>query len=265
MVVLQQPCVRFRKDPSFLLKYDAKWLVGLLLASAGMWWLGWTGLEVSLATAAVALPFLIYLSIFSHLVVHNAAHGNIWGGHDVLVGEFCGMFVGTRYAAWDILHQRHHAFPDDPVKDPHPVEPSYWSFVFRKMILNLEPNLQQQYLERFGDTPRNRLKVQLRSALGVVTTVALALFWWLALGSTVFFLCFLPATVFSALFVAHFNWVTHEGLDENGVSQIRDLDTGYYWVANRILFGIYMHATHHKNPRLFNPVRATVAQRAPAV
>ena len=33
-----------------------------------------------------------------------------------------------------------------------------------------------------------------------------------------------------------------------------NLDHGIYWFLNRVCFGLYFHANHHKNAGLFNPM-----------
>ena len=45
-------------------------------------------------------------------------------------GSFCTVSQGTvvvltRFASWEVIHQRHHRFSDDLDKDPHPVVSSY--------------------------------------------------------------------------------------------------------------------------------------------
>ena len=34
-----------------------------------------------------------------------------------------------------------------------------------------------------------------------------------------------------------------------------NIDTGVYWLGNRLLFGLYMHGNHHKRANLFNPLK----------
>ena len=219
----------------------------------GFWPSSWRPETLPWGTVALLFALGAYLSVMSHVLVHNAAHNNLPYALNLWVGEIGGLIVATRFAAWDILHQRHHAHPDDAERDPHPVERSFIGFVVRKMIFNLEPNIQQQYFELHGKTKARVLQAQLRTLLGVITTAALLAFWWRILGTQLFVFVYVPATALAALYVAHFNWVTHGG--PTGQPEIKDLDHGYYWFANRILFGLYLHATHHEHPQAFNPLR----------
>ena len=55
------------------------------------------------------------------------------------------------------------------------------------------------------------------------------------------------------LHIVHFNWSTH-----NASSRAKDfhpvnLNHGLYKLGNKLLFGIYMHANHHKRANAFNP------------
>ena len=90
---------------------------------------------------------------------------------------------------------------------------------------------------------------------GVITVLKL-----LAGGTTIH----LPAQVLGWMFVMHFNWVTHNALAKDGNYYPVNLDSGYYWLGNRIFFGIYMHGNHHKRANVFNPLFWDEAKFGPA-
>ena len=71
------------------------------------------------------------------------------------------------------------------------------------------------------------------------------------------------ASIIGLLHLAHFNWSTHNALDEdpNRTFYPVNLDRGFFWVGNRIWFGIYYHGYHHKQANLFNPMRYEAHQR----
>lgn len=242
-------------DPWFYFRYDLVWAAGLALAVAGLLGAGWAGFGPTPTDAALLLAPACYLMVLAHVVVHNAAHQNLPPLVNALVGELLGAVVLTRFASWEILHQRHHRFPDDEDRDPHPVEPSFVGFLVRRMLLNLERNLHQQYFERFGDTPAHRRRERARSAVSFGTMLLLLLFWHTLLGAAAFWLVFLPAAGFALLFVAHFNWVTHDAKNPSGRHGPVDLDHGLYGALNRVLFGLYLHASHHADPSRFHPGR----------
>ena len=75
-----------------------------------------------------------------------------------------------------------------------------------------------------------------------------------------------PAQALGWMHVAHFNWVTHNALSKTGDYKPINIDTGVYWLGNRIWFGLYMHANHHKRANIFNPLKMdeVLARRAAA-
>ena len=160
----------------------------------------------------------------------------------------------TRYASWEILHRRHHKYSDDAEKDPHPVDPSFFKFVSETMALGLERNLQEQFLELWGNTPANVRREQIRSAVSFGTMAVLFWAWHTALGSTLFFTVYLPSAALGILHIAHFNWATHDAKNPEGDYKPINLDSGMFWLGNRLCFGLYYHANHHKNAGIFNPM-----------
>jgi fatty acid desaturase len=200
----------------------------------------------------LAFPAVLYLQILSHVFVHNATH-KAWPRRiNRLVGELCGVVVLTRFASWEVVHQRHHVNSDVPEKDPHPVHPNFWVYAWRTLF-SVEHQLQQAYYESFGDTPANRRYEALRALVSFGTGMLLIYTWAVFLGAPFFFAVFLPAALLGGLFIIHFNWSTHNGFSKAHDFRPVNLDHGVYWWGNRLFFGIYYHANHHHRPGLFNP------------
>src|SRR5690606_8404961 len=88
--------------------------------------------------------------------------------------------------------------------------------------------------------------------------------FYLLLGFEAFFLLFVPVQALGWVHVAHFNWVTHNAHSKTGEYHPINLDHGVYWLGNKILFGLYMHANHHKRANIFNHAKmdAVLARRA---
>lgn len=249
------PSAQFRKSQTFYRTYDTFWLVvsllGVLLmlvsgfqplAPAWRWWF------------PLALPLVVYGQIIANAFVHNACHGNFPKAINRVVGELLGFVVLSRFASWQIIHARHHMYSDDPVRDPHPLHKSYWRFVAQSFA-GIERQLQKSFLEAHGDTPENRRRERVRSWISYSTNVAVLAFWYTLLGPMGFVFFYVPGVVLGWLFVMHFNWVTHNALEKTGEFKPVNLDHGYFWVGNRIFFGIYMHKTHHERAHLFNPLK----------
>lgn len=250
-----QPSTLYRKNPQFYLVYDLVYIVGFAAVTAAIWGLGWRGV-VSAWTQELwlLLPAVLYLHVLANVCVHNACHGNFPRSINRIVGEILGVVVVVRFASWEIIHVRHHRYPDDPTRDPHYVQPSFARFLAH-MAVNVERQLQNIHYDQFGDTPANRRHELIRSVVSFVGGVACVVFWFVLLGPSVFFFLFVPAQLFGWMVVSHFNWSTHNASSITGDFRPVNLDTGLYWLGNRILFGLYMHANHHKRAFLFNPLR----------
>lgn len=266
-----QPSVRFRHRKWFYVLYDGTYLLLTSLALAAMLSFGWQGLVREWHWWYLLLfPLVCHAQILCSVFIHNCSHGNFPKPINRLIGELCGIVVLTRYASWEIIHRRHHKYSDDPDMDPHPVTPDasgYWPFVW-KTIVNVEVQLQRQFFELHGgDTPENRTFEKRRAYTSYATNLVLIACWYVFLGPIGFFLFFVPASIIGFFHLNHFNWSTHNALErhqENPEFYPVNLDRGYFWLGNRIWFGIYYHGYHHKQASLFNPMHYEAHQRARA-
>src|SRR6185437_15874368 len=116
----------------------------------------------------VLLPLLCHAQILCSVFIHNCTHNNFPRAINRLVGEICGVVVLTRFASWEVIHQRHHRFSDDLDKDPHPVISSYWGFAV-KTVIGVEKQLQAIYFDLFGDTPANHRYERIRAYVSYAT------------------------------------------------------------------------------------------------
>lgn len=200
------------------------------------------------------LPLVCHAQILCSVFIHNCTHNNFPRSINRLVGELCGIVVLTRFASWEVIHQRHHRFSDDIEKDPHPVVSGYWSFLVNTVV-NVERQLQKIYFDLYGDTPENRRYEQMRAYVSYVTNILLVATWYMFLGPIGFFFFFIPSAVVGFLHLVHFNWSTHNAFSPSGDFRPVNLNHGYYRIGNLIWHGIYMHGNHHKRANLFNPAK----------
>ncbi len=255
------PWAQYRRHPTFYIWYDAFYIVACAGGIAAMVATGYQG---PLAHFTWWLPLLfppvLYAIIMAHVFIHNASHGNFPKAINRIVGEICGFIVVTRFASWEIVHRRHHRYSDDPERDPHPATRGYWRYAGHT-IVNVERQLQQQYFDLYGDTPETRRYERFRSVVSFVSGVLLAVFWYVLVGGAGFWVLLLPASIGAGLFVIHFNWCGHNAHTKDGKIEPVNLDHGWYWLGNRIFFGIYYHGNHHKMAMLFNPMKMPVKRR----
>jgi fatty acid desaturase len=259
--LLSLPWAQFRRHPTFYLWYDTIYAVAAVAAITVMFASGYRGPFAELEWwYPLAFPAVLYVCIMAHVFIHNASHGNFPKAINRVVGEICGIIVWTRFASWEIVHRRHHRYSDDAARDPHPAERGYWRYVLNSLV-NVERQLQQQYFDIYGDTPETRRYERWRARFSFTsgTLVILALF--MLIGPVGFFVLYVPAFVGAALFVIHFNWCGHNAHREEGAIEPVNLDYGWYWVGNRIFFGIYFHGNHHKMTFLFNPRKVPIKRK----
>ncbi len=252
------PFTQLRKNKRFYLWYDGTYAALCIAALAAM---HFGHLKPLMATwdwklLALMLPFATQAQILCTVFVHNCTHNGFPRRINRLVGELCGVVVLTRFASWEVIHQRHHRYSDDRVKDPHPVVASYWRFIFFT-IVNVEHQLQSIYYELFGDTPENRRFEAMRARVSYATNLLLLFTWFRFLGPVAFAGVFVPASLLGFFHLIHFNWSTHNAASRTADYRPVNLNHGYYRIGNLLWFGIYMHANHHKKANLFNPASLT--------
>lgn len=250
------PYAQFKKYPAFYLVYDSIYFLAALALIGTLHLVGYQAPSQELAWWHVLLlPLATYLVITAHMLIHNASHGNCGPkALNRLVGELCGVVVLSKFASWEITHRRHHRYSDDPEKDPHPAERRYWPYVIAS-LRNVEKQLQMQSLELFGDTPARRRYEKVRSVWSFVSGGAILAGWYAVLGAPFFFVLYLPAFFFAALFIVFFNWAGHNAHRDGATIEPTNLDHGIFWILNRMFFGIFYHGNHHKMAMLFNPMR----------
>lgn len=253
------PYAQFKRDPHFYVKHDAVFFVAALGGIAALRLGGYQPPATDFALWHFALfPIVLYLTIMAHVFAHCASHqafGRSTAGKVLnrVVGEIAGAWVLTKFASWEIVHRRHHRYSDDPVRDPHPAERGYWSYA-KNTLINVEKQLQQESFDVHGDTPERHRYERFRSVFSFVSGVALALFWQQLVGLPLFVELVLPSWVFAGLFVIHFNWVGHNAHTKDRPIEPTNLDHGWFWIGNRIFFGIYFHGSHHRMAMVFNPM-----------
>jgi len=260
-VMTSLPFAQYRRYPRFYFVYDS---IYLLCGIAFVLVLREVGYRAPVEALAwwhpLLLPVATYVLIMAHVFIHNASHGNFPRAINRIVGELCGVVVLTKFASWEIVHRRHHRYSDDPERDPHPAERGFWRYALATLV-NVERQLQQQYYDLYGDTPQNRRYERWRSRLSFVSGSILIWGWYTFLGAPLFWALYAPAFVLAALFVIFFNWAGHNAHTVDGKIEPVNLDDGIFWLLNRMFFGIFYHANHHKMAMLFNPMKVPKRMR----
>ncbi|WP_437971417.1 fatty acid desaturase [Sorangium sp. So ce260] len=249
------PFTQLRRNRYFYLYYDGFYALACAILLACMHLGGYEPLiERWDSRLWLLLPLVCHAQILCSVFIHNATHNNFPRPINRLVGELCGLVVLTRFASWEVIHQRHHRYSDDVERDPHPVVASYWVFLV-KTVVNVERQLQQIYFELYGDTPESRRYERIRAYVSYATNLLLIACWYVFLGPIGFFFLFVPASIIGFLHLVHFNWSTHNAFSPDGDFKPVNLNHGYFKIGNLLWHGIYMHANHHKRAGMFNPAK----------
>lgn len=258
-VFTKYPIYHFMRSRWFYPVYDAVWLVALLGLVLVIQNSGFRGLVPEFSDFRpiyyLAIIPVTFVLILSNVFAHNASHRNFPKRINRLVGELAGLLVLTRYASWEIIHLRHHRYSDDTERDPHNCKPGFWLRFLPYFVLNVERQLKQNFYDYHGGrTTKNVVFENLRAALSFGTLLLLLLAYTKIFGMAGFLMVFLPSQVIAIIHLAHFNWSTHNGFSPEQDYHPVNLDHGFYWLGNRLFFGIYFHENHHKMVKAFNPM-----------
>lgn len=259
------PFAQLTKNRYFYMYYDAFYAAFAIAAIGLMVGLGHRGLfgEAGLLGSfqwwyLAFLPLVTYGIILCHVFAHVCTHQSLPRPWNRIVGELCGLVVLTRFASWEVVHQRHHRYSDNVENDPHPCLPSYWKHAWHT-ITQVERQLQQTYFDLYGDTPATRAYEKRRAYVSYATNILVISAWFLFLGPVAFLAFFAPASIVAGLHLMHFNWSTHNAYSPDADYKPVNLNHGLFKLGNKLFFGIYMHANHHKWPNVLNP---TTVKRA---
>lgn len=230
---------------------------GALILSALVIWQ--YGSEISWVTGMLVLV-AVYVGHLTAVFIHNAAHKNFkpyWLNE--VIGEICALQqLSAGLLVFRFIHSQHHAFPDDPLADPHPPKGyTFWQFIDVARLL-IGRRLEEIYLKNWGNSTDSRKRCKQQNVLLLASRFTKTLFVFSLLGPKLFVLLFLPSYISNVFLFAAFNYFTHRELPDGSV-EVRNLaGNPYYDLCNRILFGVMYHKNHHIKPRAFNPQKAIV-------
>lgn len=237
--------------------FAAAWLAVIALGVRGSipLWLGFV------ANTIFATTF--------YMPLHEAAHGNIWGRTrrgrrgERLVGMLCAIpLATTSFTSHQTLHMRHHAYTNEPGRDPdHFVAGSLGAVLAKLVVLTLS----YPFLPLVLVVPRRLLPPELRGVyridvddaavrkanirhwifwIGVHT--ALGLLALLGLGWPALMLWYLPGRMAIAWLTFIFAWYPHH--PQLGVGRYVDTRVAAFPGSRWLVRGHDYHALHHLFP-----------------
>jgi fatty acid desaturase len=189
----------------------------------------------------VGLVVLVcYLYYLGQIAIHNCVHASMFRrrGLNRAVGTvLCSMQL-VHFDGWRVAHMQHHRAPNTEI-DPHRIDRPLLAYLLTHYFR----------IARVVWQPRRFYAATLPPTL---LAIAIAVWQWRtghgARGVWWCLLFWLVPTIVSHLLVAHFNYVTHEGLPAGRGQDTRSLSRGMWKVINLLTFNFYLHAEHHLKP-----------------
>ena len=233
----------------------------------------WVGVIVAALAGTIELwQGLLLNSIFAstfYMPMHEATHKNIWGkvkrGRIVeeSIGFLCSIPTGIEYSSHRAGHMRHHAYTNDPDRDPdhftdgrlielpakfygmtllYTFLPLFALIPFTRVVL---PSSLRQVLSRRAGN-KNEGKAQVRFWL--LTTVVLIVGFATGHGFQVLLLWWLPARIQLCWLMFIFAWYPHHPAQET--SRYRHTRVAVFRGSGLLIRGHDHHAVHHLYPRV---------------
>lgn len=243
-----------------------------IVATFALFAVAWTGIIVLGTTGVIPLWLgLIVNTVLAstfYMPMHEATHGNIAGrdtskrGIERAVGVLCAIPLGMSYAAHQPSHMRHHAYTNDPDRDP-----DHWTSGPMRAIPGRWLQLQTVFtflpVIAFVPAARTKLPPRLRRSLGADNDrrsgVAQLRFWILThavlltailtgFGWPAFLLWYLPSKLQTLWLIFIFAWFPHHPAD--AIGRYADTRVAVFPGSSWIVRGHDHHAVHHMFPRV---------------
>ena len=233
----------------------------------------WVGVIVLSVQGSLALwQGLILNSIVAstfYMPMHEAAHKNIWGkvakgrGVEELIGVLSSVPTGINFSSHRASHMRHHAYTNDPHRDPDHFTDGKLSelpvkfygmtmlYAFLPFFALVPPTrvllprqLKAVVSGRDGD--RSEGKSQIR--FWFLSTLVLVLGFVTGHGTQVLMLWWIPARLQLCWLMFIFAWYPHHPANET--SRYRHTRVAVFRGSGLLIRGHDHHAMHHLYPRV---------------
>jgi fatty acid desaturase len=204
----------------------------------------------------ISINALVAYLLFTSM--HEAGHLNISGNHnslrwiDEIIGWLSGIPLFAPFYVFKVIHFRHHAYTNDPEKDPDHwlASKNLFSLLFHSTTIFPVYLIKGGRLlfskERIPRKVRRELKIGfigLFLLLTLLTTLRITLGWAMVLQ-----LWIVPAFIAQVLLAFAFDWLPHHPHEEKA----RFLNTRVFDIPGlrHLLLGQNYHLIHHLHPRI---------------
>ena len=253
---------KYRNDFAWRVVFECLWGVG-----------GWIAVIV-LALKGI-VPYWAaclvngWLAYALYMPLHEATHGNVSGRHgklrwvDDLVGWLSSVPLMLSYRGHQSSHMKHHAYTNDPGRDPDhfiggplsELPRKYLIFASMRLVLpilerlpggeRLVPTPVRRAFELGNESPYEIRLFRRQEMLSLLVLVGLGLagFFWEAL-----LLWYLPANIGLFVIFFVFAWLPHHPHEETG--RYRDTRITLFPGSTLLIRGQDHHLLHHMFPRI---------------
>ena len=215
---------------------------------------------------------LILNSVFAstfYMPLHEAAHKNIWGKRTTsrwaedAIGKACSIPTGINFSSHRAGHMRHHAFTNDPARDPDhftdgrlselPVKfygmTMVYSFLpFFALIKPLRILLPRDMKRLLNDRQASKSEGKAQIRFWLLSTIFLVVCFTTGHGIEALMLWWLPARIQLCWLMFIFAWYPHHPANE--ISRYRHTRVAVFRGSGMLIRGHDHHAMHHLFPRV---------------
>ena len=191
---------------------------------------------------------------FAYLPSHESQHGNYSRGNpkmrwlDSLVGHITLITLISPYEILRVTHMKHHAYTNDPEKDPDYLN-AHSGSLFRTIKRSADGSSTGDYAKyldifssdkAFVNSFNNAIPMALILRGALLTLVVLfpletLLLWWL------------PAKIGTVYTVVFFSWFPHVGTSKG---RYKDTRFWSHWMPRYINHSMQLHFVHHLHPSI---------------
>lgn len=245
-----------------------------MVAEWAVTFFGWIAVFVLAATGTIsywiAVPALSLLSSMIYMPLHEATHMNISGDNpqlnwiDELIGRLSGLIFAFGFREHRISHMRHHAFTNEPGKDPDMIVAGSktripGTFLLSSVMALLTPlfvlipplrsRIPSFVINRLGaGAARGEEATNLSNRRNLIEVALLIVFSVAGFASEAWLLWYLPTRLGLAWVAFIFGWYPHHPHQE--VGRYRDTRTATFFGSTVLIRGHDHHLLHHLYPRV---------------
>lgn len=215
---------------------------------------------------------LVVNSIFAstfYMPMHEATHRNIWGrttrGRRIedLIGVLSSIPTGIEFTSHRAGHMRHHAYTNDPLRDPdhftegrlselplkfYGMTMLYAFLPFFALIKPLRIVLPSMLRAKLANREGSKAEGKAQMRYWMLSTIVLLVCFATGNGLTAIFLWWLPARIQLCWLMFIFAWYPHHPASET--SRYRHTRVAVFAGSGILIRGHDHHAVHHLYPRV---------------